>query len=101
MPRIYLKHKTSLSSAEIKKRADNLIEEALGKYKDWASDVRKEWKGNTLVFLLKVKGFSVSGEVTIEDNLITVETKIPFLVAALFKGTIETKFYEKARELFP
>ncbi|MCX6764898.1 MAG: polyhydroxyalkanoic acid system family protein [Candidatus Nealsonbacteria bacterium] len=100
MSKIYLRHETSLLSAKIKEKADNLIEEALGKYKDQVSGLRKEWKGNTLVFLFKVKGFFVSGEVIIEDNLIIVEAKIP-LVAAPFKRKIEAKFYEKARELFP
>lgn len=100
MPKMQLEHRTSLSISEIKEKAEKLISGALEEFKDKISDAHQEWKGNTLVFSFKAMGFSVSGQATAYDNLITVEAKLPF-AAGLFKGKIKDKFHEKAKELFP
>lgn len=100
MPKIELQHRTSLSVSEIKEKAERLINDALEEFKDKISDAHQEWRGNTLVFSLSVMGFTVSGQVTAKDNLITVEAKLPF-VAGVFRGKIREKFYKKAKELFP
>ena len=100
MPQIELEHRTSLSVSEIKERAGKLIQGALEEFRDKISDAQQEWRGNTLFFSFRAMGFSVSGEATAQNNLITVKAKLPF-AAGLFKGKIRDKFSEKARELFP
>ena len=100
MARIRLEHKTSLSAIEIKERAEKLVGEALGKYKEHISEVHQGWEGNVLSFAFKVKGFSVSGKLTTEDKRIIIEAKIP-LVAGIFKGKIKKGFQARAEALFP
>lgn len=58
------------------------------KYKDVASDVQGNWADNVLNFSLKVMGFTVSGKVTVQDQLAKVEGQLP-LAAAMFRGRIE------------
>lgn len=100
MAKIQLEHKTSLSVSEIKEKAEELINSALEEFEDKISDTHQKWEGNTLLFSLRVMGFSVSGKATAQDNLIIVEAKLPF-AAGMFKGKIRDKFHEKAKELFP
>lgn len=100
MPQIELERRTSLSAIQIKEKAEGLIQGVLQEFRDKISDVRQEWRGNTLFFSFKAMGFSVSGEALVQDHLITVTAKLPF-AAAMFKGKIREKFSEKARELFP
>ena len=100
MPKIELQHKTSLSISEIKEKAEKLINDALDKFGDKISNAHQEWKGNTLVFSFRARGFSVSGQATAYDNLITIEAKLP-LAAGMFKGKIRKNFSQKAKELFP
>ena len=100
MPKISLSHRTSLTGSEIKEKAEKMIPEALEKFGDKVSDIHQVWIGNTLEFSLKVmRRFSVSGKAMAKDGIITVEVKIP-LAAIPFKGKIEEKIREKARELF-
>ena len=100
MPKIELRHKTSLSVSEIKEKAEKLINDALEEFKDKISDVHQEWRGNTLIFSFRAMGFSVSGQATAYDNLITIKAKLPF-AAGMFKGKIRDKLNKKAEELFP
>ncbi len=58
------------------------------KYKDVASDVQGSWAGNVMDFSLKVMGFKITGKVTVEDKLATVQGQLP-LAAAMFRGRIE------------
>jgi hypothetical protein len=58
------------------------------KYKDVASDIQGNWAENVLNFSLKVMGFTVSGKVTVQDQLAKVEGQLP-LAAAMFRGRIE------------
>jgi putative polyhydroxyalkanoic acid system protein len=58
------------------------------KYKDVASDVQGTWADNVLNFSLKVMGFKITGKVTVQDKLATVEGQIP-MAAAMFRGRIE------------
>ncbi|MCX6566504.1 MAG: polyhydroxyalkanoic acid system family protein [Candidatus Aminicenantes bacterium] len=100
MANIELTHNTSLSAEEIKQKAEGLIRDALKEYKDKISDVRQEWRDDTLFFSFKVMGFSVSGETIVQDHFLTIKAKLPF-AAMFFRGKIEEKIRDKARELFP
>jgi hypothetical protein len=100
MANIELTHKTTLSAEAIKQKAEGLIRDALTEYKDKISDVRQEWRDDTLLFSFKAMGFSVSGETIVQDRFLTIKAKLPF--AAMFlRGKIEEKIREKAQELFP
>ena len=99
MAKIYFEHETSLSAEEIKKNADNLIEDSLEEFEKDVSNLQKNWEENILVFSFNAKGFLISGRMTVGDNLIKIEVKIP-LVAFLFKKEIKRRLQEKARELF-
>ncbi len=100
MAHIELTHKTILSAGEMKQKAEELIREAQKEYKDAISDVRQEWKDNTLLFSFKAKGLIISGETILQDHLLIIKAKLP-LAAMFFRRKIEDLFREKADELFP
>lgn len=100
MADIEFTHRTALSAEEIKQKAEGLIRDALVEYQDVVSDVRQEWKDDTLLFSFKAKGFSISGETKIEDHALNMKAKLPF-AAMFFRRKIEERFREEAEKLFP
>lgn len=103
MPTITIEHRTRLTAAEIKEKAEQLIDQTLAneEHKKYVSGVSKKWQGNTLVFsFTALERFGVSGTAEVKDLLITIKINLPF-AAMLIRGKIESKIKEKARELFP
>lgn len=101
MARIDLKHETSLSAAEIKGKAETLINEALKNHGDKVFDLQQEWEGDILTFSFKVKKFkvfSIFGTARVYDNLIRI---VLDGVPGLAKGKVENALRQKAKELFP
>lgn len=97
MTKIHLERKTTLLVGKIKENANNFIEESLEKYRKHVSNLKKDWRGNNLFFSFEVKGFSISGTVATEDNLIKVEAEVPFIA----KNKIKRMLSERLEELFP
>lgn len=101
MPKIELQHRTSLLASQIKEGAEGLVQGVLDGSEEIIADVQQHWEGNTLLFSLKALGFLISGEIMVENRLITVRIKLPFFAAIMLGNKIKSNFKEKAQELFP
>ncbi len=101
MARIDLKHETSLSAAEIKGKAETLINEVLRDQGDKISDFQQELERNLLTISFKVKKFkvfSISGTARVYDNSIKI---VLDGIPGLAKSKVENALRQKAKELFP
>lgn len=61
------------------------------KYKDQVSSMTGEWQDNIFNFALTTYGFTISGILTVEEQLARLEASLPFAALA-FKGKIEQSF---------
>jgi hypothetical protein len=61
------------------------------KYKDQVSSMTGEWKDNIYNFAITTYGFTISGNLTVEETLARLEASLPFAALA-FKGKIEQSF---------
>lgn len=77
------------------KCAENLFKEITLKYKDEFSDLEQEISGNIITFSLKARGMKISGKITVNENNVIIEAKLPF-AARVFQGLIENKIKENA-----
>ncbi|HTN75388.1 MAG TPA: polyhydroxyalkanoic acid system family protein [Pirellulaceae bacterium] len=61
------------------------------KYKDQVSSMTGEWHDNVLKFAMTTYGFTISGVLTVEEQLAKLEATLPFAALA-FRGKIEQSF---------
>ena len=87
-----------LSQDEALKRAHGLLDQVKNQFADQVSNLREEWAGNTCQFSFSVKGFSVSGTLTVKPSEVELSGDLPW-AAALFKGKIESVLRERAETL--
>ncbi|MBS1626262.1 MAG: polyhydroxyalkanoic acid system family protein [Bacteroidetes bacterium] len=79
----------NLTKEEVANRTKNLLTTLKEKFKGMVDNTTEEWNGDTAHFSLSAKGFEVAGTMTIKDNSVDIEAKIP-MTLAFFKGTIES-----------
>lgn len=79
--------------AKLKDFADKVRE----KYKDQVSSMTGEWTENILKFAMTTYGFTISGVLTVEDQLARLEATLPFAALA-FKGKIEQSFASEVKK---
>lgn len=77
------------------KCAENLFTELTKKYEDEFSDLEQDISGNIITFSLKARGMKISGKITVHENNVVIESKLPF-AARVFQGLIENKIKENA-----
>jgi hypothetical protein len=77
------------------KCAEDLIVNLTEKFKDEISDFSHEKGGNIIRFSLKARGMKFNGIITIDENTVTIESKLPIAVR-MFQGILEKKIYENA-----
>ena len=58
------------------------------KFKDQISSIDGEWNDNVLSFNFTTYGFTISGTMTVEEEIARMEGQLPFAAMA-FRGTIE------------
>ncbi len=78
--------------------AEKIFSELSVKFKDEFSDLKQETDGNKILFSFKIKGMNISGKMTVEENEVILESKLPF-AARIFKGIIEEKIKENANKM--
>jgi len=78
--------------------AENIFKNLSEKFKDEFSNLKQERNGNIISFSFRIKGMNVSGDMTISEDKVTVESKLPF-AARMFQGLIENKIKENAEEM--
>jgi hypothetical protein len=95
--RIAVPHRTTKANA--RKIVDQRLTQLLGQFGDKADDVQHEWRGDTLHFKGKARGFSVEGTVEITDSDVVIDGKLP-LLARPFKSRIRQTVEREAESMF-
>jgi hypothetical protein len=98
MPKLEMTVPHQLSQQEALQRIRNLIPQLRQEYGKDITDLREQWQDNIGTFSFKVKGFSVSGKLTVEPSQINLSGTVP-LAATFHKGKIETAIRERAKRL--
>ena len=79
-------------------RLKTFLDQVGERYKDQVSHLDGEWNDNVLTFALTTFGFKIDGVLTVEEEVATLEGKLPFAALA-FRGKIEggiAKEFERA-----
>lgn|SRR5688500_2255032 len=79
-------------------RIQGLLSKLQREQKDTIKDVSEQWNGNEGQFSFSAKGFDLSGKIKVEENRVSINSKLPFALS-FFKGKISQVIKEKADEL--
>ena len=79
-------HKIGKEQATQKLKA--FLDQVAERYKDQVSHLDGEWNENILTFSLTTYGFKIDGTLTVEEEVATLDGKLPFAALA-FRGKIE------------
>ncbi len=77
--------------------AEKIFKDLSVKYEDEFSDLEQKTEGNKIFFSFRIRGMNISGTITVNENNVTIESKLPF-AARIFQGLIENKIRENADE---
>ncbi len=78
----------SLGQEEATTRLKGFLNKIAEHYGEQISHLEGDWAENVLTFSLTTFGFTISGTLTVEENLARVEGQLPFAAVA-FRGKIE------------
>ena len=87
-----------LSQEEALLRIQSLLQKVKSKFANAIRDLHEEWNGNTGSFRFTVKGFEVSGILTVKQSSVELDGKIPF-AANFFKGKIKSLIRTEAEKI--
>ena len=87
-----------LTQQEALTRIQSMLKNLQQEQKDMIKDVSETWNGNEGEFSFSAKGFDLSGKIKVEENLVSINSKLPFALS-FFKGKISQVIKEKAEEL--
>jgi putative polyhydroxyalkanoate system protein len=87
-----------LSQEEALTRVKKLLVTLQDEQKDRISNVKEEWNGDTGNFQFTASGFDLSGQIKVQPNSITIDSKLP-LALTFFKGMIKDMIEKKTTEL--
>lgn len=95
--RIAVPHNTT------REEARRIVEERLSslesQYGHYASDMDKNWSGDTLDFRVKARGFTGNGTLEITDDEVIIDGKLP-LIAKPFEPRIKSTIEREAESMF-
>jgi len=78
----------ALGKDEATERLKQFLTHVREHYKDQVSQVDGTWQDNKLGFTLTTFGFTIKGDLTVEDHQAVLEGQLPFAALA-FRGKIE------------
>lgn len=87
-----------LPQQEALTRIQGLLKKLQLEQKDSIKDVSETWNGNEGEFSFLAKGFDISGKIKVEDNLVSINGRLPFALS-FFKEKISGLIKEKAGEI--
>lgn len=93
---ITIPHK--LPKEEAVDRIKSLLHKLKTEQAKYIQDVKEDWEGEKADFQFSAQGFDVSGMITVTENEVTINGKLPFALS-FFKGKIESVITKKAEEL--
>jgi hypothetical protein len=77
-----------LGKEQATERLKGLMGEVRNKYKDQVSDLQEEWQGDTLNYSFKTYGFTIKGDLKVNEDAIVMNGSLP-IAALAFRGKIE------------
>ncbi len=77
-----------LGKEQAVERLRSFLDGVAEKYKDQVSSLDGNWTDNILDFALTTFGFSVTGKLTVEEDVARLDGQLPFAAVA-FRGKIE------------
>ena len=98
MPNIEMNIPHKLSQEEALLRIQSLLQKVKAKFANAIRDLKEEWNGNIGSFSFTVKGYEVSGILTVKPSSVELDGKIPF-AAAFFKGKIKSVIATEAEKI--
>ena len=98
MPRMRIAVPHNLGKQEALVRIKNLLRELKAQYRDQVQILQENWSGNKGTLTFSVKGFSVSGELVVEDHQVKLNGNLPW-AALPFRGKIESTIREQTAKL--
>jgi len=78
--------------------AENIFKDLSEKFKDEFSDLEQKTKANKISFSFKARGMGLSGNITVNENQVIIESRLP-LAARMFQALIENKIKENADKM--
>ncbi len=93
MPALKLNFPHKLGQADAMGRLKSLLEKVKERHGDKVANLRESWVANVLNFGFSTYGFNVEGDITVDENEVRLDGKIPF-TAMIFKGKIENELRE-------
>ncbi len=95
-----IRYKHNKTKDEAYKAIDGFLGKLEEEYKDLIEDYSGSWNSSKDImdFSLSARGFKISGNVQLYDNLIVLEGKLP-LLAKLYQGKIESMIKKTLKEI--
>lgn len=84
-----------LPQEEALSRVKNLLAQVQEDQKQLIDDLSEEWDGNNGNFSFNAKGFSLAGNIQVNENDVSIQGDLPFMLS-FFKGKIEEVIKNKA-----
>ena len=99
MPAFQVEVSHSLGQEKAVARLKHFLEKIAERYQEQVSRLDGDWNDNVLTFALTTYGFTISGELTVDETAAKLDGKLPFAAIA-FRGKIEKSIAEEIeREL--
>jgi hypothetical protein len=98
MPRIYVEVKHALERHVALERINGLLVKLKAEYGNMISELKETWNETGSEFSFKAMGMLVEGIISVTNDLLVIDGKIP-IPALPFKGTIEKTIKEEANKL--
>jgi putative polyhydroxyalkanoate system protein len=98
MPSLTISIPHSLGADEAASRLKGFFEKLKSRYQDKMSNLEESWEGNKLNYAFSTFGFSIKGDLNVEDNAVNVNGSLPF-AAMMFKGQIEQSVRQELEKL--
>jgi len=78
----------SLGKLEALERLKGFLTKVKERHHDKVSNLQEDWQDNKLAYSFSTYGFSVKGDVVVEENEVRLNSQLP-MAAMMFKGKIE------------
>jgi len=98
MPNIEMSLPHSIGKEEALSRIKNLLGNVQSRFAGQLQNVQQDWNDNEGSFSFSVMNMPVSGRLTVNNNDVALDGKLP-LAAALFKGKIKEVIMEEAKKV--
>ncbi len=98
MPNMTASIPHQLGRAEAKRRIQQHIGTARQQYAGMVSDVREDWKDDELEFAVSAMGQSISGQLTVDDDMVHLTVALPGLLG-MFAQTIKQRIEQQGKQV--